>query len=135
MAKAPKLPKLLAAIRANRARVEKEAKLPRGAEPGPGPHGVVTAVTPDIVAVPNNYVARGLDECTSVEHCNELLAHAKQHGYSEEGQTVTLIRSKLAGLKQGTHHAELTSEALHAASKWGRRMPTPQPKATKRGRR
>lgn len=98
-----KEPKLLAEIRANKARVEKGAKSPRRA-PDIAPGSAMLAVeivTPETPAPPNNYVAQTLDECTTVAHCEELLAHAKQHGFSEEGQTVKLIRARIAEFSRG----------------------------------
>lgn len=91
-----KEPKLFAEIRAAKARAEKAAK--HAPPPPVGPLMTASVVTPDKPQPPNNYIAQTLDECTTVEHCQELLAHAKQHGYSEEGQTVQLIRARLNDL-------------------------------------
>lgn len=91
-----KEPKLLAEIRASHARAEKAAK---HAPPAPsGPQFVGTVETPANPNPPNNYIAQTLDECTTVEHCEALLAHAQQHRYSEDGQTVQSIRAKITEL-------------------------------------
>lgn len=128
MAKEPKLPKLLAEVRKNRERIEKAAKAPPRRVPAvdPGTANITaTIVTPLTPQPPNNHIAEALDECTTVEHCQELLALAKQHGYAEPvrddngrlkgGQTIALIRAKIAGLKRGEHHAKLSKETLHKA--------------------
>lgn len=96
-----KEPKLLAEIRANKARAEKAAK---HAPPVPpvGPQFVGTVETPANPNPPNNYITQTLEECTTVEHCEELLAHAQQHRFSEDGQTVQLIRKRIAELQSGT---------------------------------
>jgi hypothetical protein len=129
MAKEPKLPKLLAEVRKNRERVAKAAKKPPRRVPAvdPGTANITaTVVTPTVAQPPNNYIAEALDECTTLEHCTELLALAKQAGYAEaeyhdngrvkSGQTIALIRAKIAGLKGGTHHAKLSKETLHGVA-------------------
>lgn len=58
--------------------------------------------TPETPQAPNNYVVRALDGCDTVEKCRALLKHAAQHGYAEEGQTMTLIKRKIADLGDNT---------------------------------
>jgi hypothetical protein len=94
-------PKLLAEIRANKARVEKAEKAPAPIPP-PGPLMSASVVTPAVRAKPNNYIAQALDECTTVEHCQTLLEHARAAGYADDGQTVQLIRAKIEALRGGT---------------------------------
>lgn len=103
-----KEPQLLAEIRTNKARAEKAAKAQRASEP----QGPILAGTVETLAVPNppsNYITQTLDECTTVEQCEELLAHAEQHGYDRNGQTVKLIREKINAL--GSDNAKLPAKA------------------------
>jgi hypothetical protein len=94
-----KEPALLAAIRESRARAEKG---PQSPAPTPvGPVMSATVVTPDVKQPPNNYIAQTVAECTTVAHCEDLLAHAKQHGYADDGQTVQIIRAKIEELRRG----------------------------------
>jgi hypothetical protein len=103
-----KEPKLLAEIRANAARVGKAAsRSARRGGPAQEPTGPNMSATVETLATPNapnNYIAEAFAECTTLAHCRELLAHAKQHGYSDDGQTVQLLRKRIAELG----HAELT---------------------------
>jgi hypothetical protein len=106
-----KEPKLLAEIRANKARAEKAAK-----HVPPVPVGPIMSATVETLATPNapdNYIAQTLKECATVEHCQELLDHAKQHGYADDGQTVKLIRERLSDLGW--------KDRKHAATKRGGR--------------
>jgi hypothetical protein len=92
-----KEPKLLADIRENRARAEKAAK----AEP-PQPRGPMMGAVAETLDVPNppsNYIIAALDECETREQCVELLQHALQHGYDENGQTIKILRGRVAGFK------------------------------------
>lgn len=101
----PKEPKLLAEIRANKARVEKNKNKVRGArgtEPDIAMRMTATVETPPVPVRPNNYLIDALDECSSAEHCEELLEHARAHGYDAGGQTVKLIRERLAELSGET---------------------------------
>lgn len=109
-----KEPKLLAEIRANQSRVGKAAaKSARGgdAQPTTGPQFVAAVETPDAPNPPNNYIAQAFEECTTLDQLRDLLAHAKQHRYSEDGQTVQLIQKRIAELG----HAELTGARKRGA--------------------
>lgn len=80
------------------ARLENFATL-RATLPMPTLKMTATVTTPESPQAPNNEIARKLNQCTTVEQCEELLARAKRQGYSEDGQTVKLIRAKIADLR------------------------------------
>lgn len=98
-----KEPKLFAEIRANKARIEKGAKA--APPPPPGPIMSASVVTLAVPEAPNNYIAKALGECTTVEHCQTLLEHAKTAGYADDGQVVQLIRAKIEALRSGSRPA------------------------------
>lgn len=115
-----KEPKLLAEIRANQTRVGKAAaKSARGgdAQPTAGPQFLAAVETPDVPNAPSNYIARAFEECTTLDQLRTLLAHAKQHRYSEDGQTVQLIEKRIAELG----HRELIGAQKATPGKRGAR--------------
>lgn len=110
-----KEPKLFAEIR--KARERAETAMPQMSPPPGLPPMTASVQDPPngLIAVPTNYLAETLRECTTVEHCETLLAHAKQHGYDENGQVVRMIREKGRLLKDGKPHASLHNEHVHVA--------------------
>lgn len=53
--------------------------------------------TPETPQTPNNYIQQQLATTTDPKKLRELLAHARAHGYSDQGQTVKAILAKIKG--------------------------------------